>query len=246
VDYKGGGCTAPDAVTRNDLMAYVDGDVSSEVAGHIQSCSACRAEAHTLARSQQTLRAALDRFECPAPHTLGEYALSVLAPPEQRLVAAHIADCPRCSEEIQTLRSFLSAEPVQSPGVVERLRQVLATLVTPVGVSAFAGLRGRDDALTEARIYRADALTFALVVQPDDPQDGIQRWALDGLITREDAGATRVAETRLVAANGTVRAARADELGNLVYEALPSGTYRLELDLPEQTVVIEELWIGGE
>lgn len=94
-------------------------------------------------------------------------------------------------------------------------------------------------------MYRAGNVTFSLVIQADDPRDGMERWTLDGLITPEEDGAVLGSETRLIARDGRVLTSRVDGLGNLLYESLPPDTYRLELDLPEHTVVIEDLRIGG-
>ncbi len=240
------GCLEPGAVTYDDLMAYVDGDAPVRVIDHVRRCAACLADARARAREQQQLRTVLNRFDCPSAHTLGEYALSVLAPHEQRLVAAHAVDCPRCSDELQQLRSFLSVEPEPAPTVVERLRRVIATLVmAPRGAPAFAELRGSQNAaVAETLTYRAGDVTISFDVDADGLRDGTARWAVNGLITQSSGVAPPRGEIRLISLAGDVYASHADVLGNFLYESVHPGTYRLEVDLPDRMVVIEELRIG--
>ena len=239
------GCREPGAVTKDDLMAFADGDAPANVIEHVRSCRACVVQARSLARDQRQLRIVLNRFECPSSHTLGEYALRVLAPHEQRLVGAHAVDCPRCSEELQTLRSFLTVEPEPTPTVAERLRRVIATLVMPQrGIPVFAELRGSETAAMPLT-YRAGDVTVSLSVDIDDPQAGSERWVVSGLITREGGVAPSSERIHLISSSGEARETGADTLGNFLYEAVQPGSYRLEVALTNQLVVIEELRIGG-
>ncbi len=238
------GCIEPGAVTRDDLMAHADGGVHPRTADHIRRCAACAAEVQALAAAQRELRRALHRFECPTPQLLGDYALALLAPHEQRLVAAHVMDCPRCGEELQTLRSFLSVEPDPSPSMLGQLKRVIATLVTPPRAAAvFAELRG-SQGLAAPLIYRSEDVTLTVSVQPDVTEGGIRRWALHGLVVQERSSLLAT-ETRLVAEDGTAHESRVDDLGNFVYEGLAQGVYQLEVALPERVVVAEHVPIGG-
>jgi hypothetical protein len=239
------GCLRPGVVLRSDLMAYADGDAPPHAAEHIRRCPACAEESRALATAERQLRRALNRFECPAPQLLGEYALALLAPAELQRLAAHIADCPRCAEELQTLRSFLTVEPEPSPSALDRLRRVIATLVTPArGAAVFAELRGTESAVAPL-IYRTEDMTITLSVQPDELLGGIRHWALHGLMVR-DSGPLLAAQTRLIAPDGTLHEADLDDLGNFFYEGLPAGTYQLEVALSEHVVVVQELRIGGD
>jgi hypothetical protein len=196
-------------------------------------------------RLEQQLRRALYRFDCPAPQLLGEYALALLDPSEHRRVAAHVMDCPRCAEELQTLRTFLTVEPEPSPSVLDRLRRVIATLVTPPrGEAVFAELRGTVSAVAPL-IFRAEDVTITVSTQPDELLGGIRHWALHGLMVR-DSGPLLAARTRLIAQDGAVHAADLDDLGNFFYEGLTPGTYQLEVALSEHVVVVQDLRIGGD
>ena len=238
------GCIEPGVVTRDDLMAYADGEARPDAAEHVRRCAACAAEARALASAQHQLRLALNRFECPAPQVLGEYVLTLLAPEEHRLVASHVVDCPRCVDELQGLRTFLSVEPERSPSVLERLKRVVATLVTPPrGAAVFAELRGTESAVVPL-IYRSEDVTITVSVQPDEMRDGVRHWTLDGLMVH-DGGRHLEAQTRLVAEDNVAHEAALDDLGNFFFEGLPPGTYRLEVIFSKQVVVVQDLRIGG-
>ncbi len=232
-------CMRPGAVTREEILAYVDGDAPEHVAEHVRRCPACRAEAGRLAELQGRLRQALYRFDCPDPHALGEYALEILDPRQRAQVAAHVIACPHCTAELQTLRTFLAIEPEPPAGLVERLRRVVATLVAPPTAPAYAGLRG--SAAPGAQTYRGGDVTITL-----STARGTRRLLLAGLVTRDRGGPETVAGGEATLASGDVsRRERIDDLGNFTFDAVAPGRYRLEVRLADQVLVIEELQVGG-
>src|ERR1700704_827699 len=77
-----------------------------------------------LEATQQRLRGILYRFDCPAPLTLGEYVLDLLAMPARTELARHVLECELCDEELRAARTFLAADlVVQTPGVWRELRR---------------------------------------------------------------------------------------------------------------------------
>jgi hypothetical protein len=162
-------------------------------------------------------------------------------------------ECPRCAEELQTLRSFLSVEPEPQPGPLERLKRVVATLISPPGTApamAYAGLRGTT--ASAAQTYQADGLTITLSASPKTRRGPA---LLSGLILRDgdkpdaapevDRGAIAGGEVVLIDADGAARTEPLDALGNFSFEIAKTGTYRLEVRLPEQIVIVEEVQVGG-
>src|SRR5262245_5458377 len=139
-------CVQPGAVTPEELIAYVDGEAPARVAEHVRRCRRCRAEVEQYAVVERRLGAALHRFDCPSPQRLGEMELGLLMPEERLAVAQHVADCARCTDELRTLRQFMAFEPAAEPGLVERLRRLVAILVEPPPALALGALRGADDA----------------------------------------------------------------------------------------------------
>ena len=55
-----------------ELLAFTDGEASPQVEGHVEGCTACATEVEAFASIQAALRETLYRFDCPAPHALGE------------------------------------------------------------------------------------------------------------------------------------------------------------------------------
>src|SRR5581483_857715 len=127
-------------------------------------CAACAAEATRYAETQARLRRTLGRFDCPSPHEIGEYELGMLGEAERVRIAGHLRDCPRCADELRTLRGFLATEITLPVGPVERLRRLVATLVAPAPQPALGGLRGSGAEAIST--YRAGAITVTLTLEP--------------------------------------------------------------------------------
>jgi hypothetical protein len=242
-------CVMPGAVTAEDIVAYVDGEAPVRVVDHLRSCPACQAEASRAAQTQHRLRQVLYRFDCPSPQQLGDYALTVLEPDARRQVASHVIECPRCAEELQTLRMFLNVEPEPQPGPLERLRRVVATLVSPPATApamAYAGLRGTS--VSAVQTYQAGGLTVTLGASPKTRRgpailSGLILW--DGGGPEVDREAMAGGEVVLIDAAGASRTEPLDALGNFSFEIARTGTYRLEVRLPDQIVIVEEVQVGG-
>ena len=126
-------CLTPGAVSADDLMAFLDQNASQLLVDHVRSCAHCRAEARSLERTQASFRAVLHRFDCPSPQDLGEYALGLIALDQRQPVAAHVVGCPRCQEELATLRGFLAAERAPAPrparDPITRIAELLLSLI---------------------------------------------------------------------------------------------------------------------
>ena len=183
---------------------------------------------------ERELRRALYRFDCPDAHTLGEYQLDLLDPGERIRIAAHVTDCDECRIELQTLRSFL-ATPIMAPEtVVERTRRVVARLFTPRAGLAYGALRGPADA--SARVYEAGDVT--VTVGP-----GQSTGSLVGLVVpgAQSPGALEGRDVRLLPRQGASLTVTLDDLGNFEFGDVPAGDYILEIDLPDGSIVIEEL-----
>ncbi len=116
----------------------------------------------------------LYRIECPPSQTLGEYHLGMLPPEEAAGVGQHLAHCPHCRGEVETLAEFLAAEETTAvkPTWLKRVRTILAELVPPTGIGfpaepALSGVRGALD--DETQLYQAEEWQVALELQVDDP-----------------------------------------------------------------------------
>jgi hypothetical protein len=233
-------CLQPGSITPEELVAYVDGEAPARVAEHVRRCRRCRSEVERYASIGRQLGAALRRFDCPSSHRLGEMELGLLPPEERLVVAQHVADCPRCTDELRTLRGFLVVDPPAEPGLVERLRRVVAGLVEPAPGLALGALRGASD-LT-SRTYRSDGTTITVSVEPG-PRPG--RATLLGLVAREAPSEPLAGlAVELVAADGALAQAQGDDLGSFSFEDVSPGLYRLELRLDDQVLIAEDLIVA--
>ncbi len=176
------------------------------------------------------LRQSLYRFDCPAPHTLGEYELDVLDPVERTRIAAHVVECDECRAELATLRAFLASPTPVSLPVMERVRRVVANLFVPGPGLAYGGVRGASE--TESRIYEAGEVTVSIAPGPSS-------GSLIGLVVAPES--LEGHEVRLLPRQGAPSRTTVDELGNFMVEGLAPGLYALDIQLGDGVLVIEEL-----
>jgi hypothetical protein len=169
----------------------------------------------------------LYRFDCPDPHTLGEYQLEVLDPEQRVEVARHASTCEECTAELSTLRAFLASDPAPSQTLADRVRRVVATLLAPSPTLGLAGMRGAAD--VESRQFRAEGVSITIA-------PGGEPGAIVGLVT----GAVDLKDRPVRVANVT---GLVDDLGNFELAGLTPGAYALELELPDRVVVVENLQI---
>ncbi len=232
-------CIRPGAVTDDDLVAYAYAEAAPAVSRHVESCPACAAAAAEYAHLQARLGRLLYRCDCPAPHTLADYHLQLLAPEERRQVAAHIRDCPACADDVQTLRRFLADQPAMPPpGPFGEIKRIVATLLTPAPGLVSVDVRGAGEAVT--RTYRAADLTITIRLGAGTRR-GYRR--LSGVIWREGSGAETLAGQmlQLIGHDGTERTTEIEDLGDFAFDSVEPGTYRLEVALPDGIVVVEDL-----
>jgi anti-sigma factor RsiW len=226
-------------VPPEDLIAYIDGEASPEIAERIAADPQQLVEARGYARVQEVLQQRLHRFDCPSSQTLGEYELGMLVPAERTRVARHVVECPQCTAELVTLRAFMSVDDAPPLGAVERVRRLVATFV-PAPRGAVAGLRGAAD--ESARTYHAGDLTITLDV------GAVRRGraSLIGLIWREDGAVMPPGSVvTMTGTTGIVASAEVDDLGNFAFDDVEAGTWQVELALGDEIVVIDGLHIGA-
>lgn len=58
------GCIAPAEIKEGDLVAYLEGNASSQVASHVAACSACAAEIQALRLTDSILQRVLSQSDC--------------------------------------------------------------------------------------------------------------------------------------------------------------------------------------
>lgn len=234
-------CISPGAVTSDDLIAHLDDNATELVDAHLQACASCRAEARSLAETQRSFRTVLRRFDCPCPQQIGEYELGLVDPEQRQQLAAHVVDCPRCTEELATMRAFLADRRDLEPRSSRSPFVVIAELLAPRTQLAMAGFRGSED--DQDLAYRAGEVTITV-----GPGLGsrVGRWSVVGLILSEsgELEADDAAEIQLTQADDTVATTNVDDLGNFVFDDVRAGRYGLRLLLADRTIVVENVRIG--
>src|SRR5437764_199589 len=201
------------------------------------SCCEASRRGHRMARSRSRPPPAF-----PAVQRLGHYELDILAPEERTAVAGHVVECPRCTDELRTLRDFLALEIAAPPiGPLERARRLIAALVVPAPGAAHARLRGAADTATQT--YRAGDVTISVHTGPGARRG---RGSIEGLAWRESGDTEGLAGTSVtcIAEGGEARTTEINDLGNFTFDDVASGTARLEVLLGDHIVVIEGVRIG--
>lgn len=230
------GCLHPGEIAAEDLVAYARGEAEPAVVAHVEQCAACSNRADSYTRLDHVLAAGLFRLHCPETLVLGEYALGILAPDREREIAEHLVDCLHCRAERQRFRSFL-AEPDEIPlpgGILNALRRLVARPIVQPSTLAL-GLRGT--AGEESTTYEADGLHVTLSVQRAARAG---KAVLVGLVEVAASGSCG-GRAILFSGDRELEAQAVDDLGNFVFSDVPSGSYRVEVTVPDAVVVLDAI-----
>jgi hypothetical protein len=128
------------------------------------------------------------------------------------------------------LRTYLATDVSAPDTLLDQVRRVIATLLAPAPGRALAGVRGAE---TQMRQYRVDNASLSI---GQGPEPG----TLVGLLLADDAG-DLTGDVRLLSATGEPRVANLDELGNFEFDGIAPGMYALEIHLPDEVIVVQEL-----
>jgi hypothetical protein len=176
---------------------------------------------------ERALSGALYRVDCPPPHALGEYELDLLETQQRIEVARHLTECDACRAELLEARTFLGAEIEVSEPLVGWGRRIVAALLAPRAGPAYA-LRGAAQAGN--LVYAVEGITLSL---------SVGRGTLSGLVVAEGYSSEQLQGRVVRLVNGP--ATSLDDLSGFDFTEVPSGVYTLEMDLPDNTVVVEAL-----
>jgi hypothetical protein len=193
---------------------------------------------------------------------LNLYCAGMLSGDEEIGITFHIAECPLCAHEIVTIRQVLadfepfptSARTISSRRILERIS---ATFVPwkPQLVT-----RGALSDAPWPRQYRAGEINISLhlshgsggeiillgLFTSDNPDEAIEER--EGVPVYLYSASTFVAAQNgheEAKASNPVMTAQIDDLGNVVFKAVPVGEYVMVVRLPEHEVVIEDLTIAS-
>ncbi len=259
-------CSEPGTINDEELLAYLAGDiVRPTVQQHLAQCQSCAAKLADFRRVERSLTRKLYRRDCPPNQELGEYQLGLLSAERAMAVKMHLRSCMLCSVEIATLSQFLANDPMlvervfvhpslsnnHVPHAVKplrshlrdvssgQIRRIIATFLPPQPRFAYQ----RDIASTEAWPRSYSAEDFNISIQLDRGTSRRDSLQLIGLVTRKGSSLESLQGIPVVLSSqaNAVYKQNIDELGNFVFSSIAPASYTLELQLPDSTIVIEQL-----
>lgn len=234
------------------LRFALDGEpLGAEARLHLEQCEDCQQRLATFRQVNDSLTAQLYRSQCPSGTQLSFYCADLLPPDDTMHIAAHILECPLCGAEVAETRRFMAeVEPLPVVAFSPRatLRRVVASLVRQQ-----AQLVVRSGPLSEPhwpRQYRAEDIDLSLHLSRASNGAYLLLGILTSVNNVESVDAFEGAPADLYATSEEsdkvqtpIRSATVDDLGNLVFNAVPTGQYTLMIHLSDREVVIEDVTI---
>ncbi len=222
------------------LLAYLDGEVESEIARQIEGSSADLRRARELANLQNKLAARLYRVDCPDSIELGEYHMGLLDRSRSRVVQQHVRECLHCARELDQISQFLAVEqPEPAGGPLEHVRVLVGRLIShldeatrPPSLAPALAVRGGDK---EALVFEAGEVQITLDLRESEKAG---QKSLLGLVTGLAAQGFSV---ELLSNGKQVASGEVDELGNFVLPGFPPGEYLLLIRGPDLEIHLPNL-----
>jgi hypothetical protein len=263
-------CSEPGTIRDEELLAYLAGEiVRPGVQQHLARCQGCSAKLADYRRVERSLTRKLYRWDCPPNQTLGEYQLGLLNNERATAIKLHVSSCVLCAVEIATLSQFLANDPllvervsVQTSSLSNHhvaqaakpatgrlrdvsgahIRRVIATYLPPQPRLAYQ----REVASTEIWPRSYSAEDFNISIQLDRGASRRDSLQLIGFVTRKGSSLESLQGIPVVLSSQTnaMYKQNIDELGNFVFSSISPATYMLEIQLPDSTIVIEQLPIA--
>ena len=245
-------CVDPAALEEGRLQAYAADPTMTdyEVEQHLARCPACQAEVVAMRAMSARLSQELNRYDCLSTEVIIGLAAGILPRAERLAAEAHVRNCTRCAEEVAlTAEALIQPEPLldwAAPTLIDHIaagaRRIVAALVAahaPDAPELALGVRLRGSATSDApQIYRAEALTLALRVVPEDDQ-----VLLEGLLSSAADPLPEAAPVRLYAVAAPDRPLAEDAADGPLFSLgpVPPGHYTLEVELPTAIIAVEDL-----
>jgi hypothetical protein len=213
-----------------------------------------------------SLTSKLYRWDCPPNQVLGEYQLGLLSNEIAAAVTLHLGACVLCTMELTMLEQFLANDPYliervpvqtsslnnhHTPRALKpladrlrersgaRVRRIVATMLPQQPRFSFV----RDVAGAEVWPRRYTAEDFSISIQIEQGASRRDSLKLIGFVTRKGTTLKTLQGIPVVLSSQTheVYTQNIDDLGNFVFSSIAPETYTLELQLPDSTIVIEQL-----
>ncbi len=265
-------CTNSLAPDDEELLRYsLDEDpLSEEAQAHLARCQLCQQRLASYQQTHKLLLSHLYRRRCPDGTQLSLYCAGLLPMNEQVRIATHLLACPLCSAEAAETRRFLAEVPaLPTPSATmhslpQALRRIFATPITPPAPNIIR----RDQAPTLPpppwpRHYQAESINlslhlsrdskkeFVLLAMMTDSNPTVSLDAYEGIgaelymVENSNEEQSASERQRLSSTKASVPRTHVDDLGNIVFRAVPPGNYTLVVHLPGHDLVIEDIAIAS-
>lgn len=227
-------------IEEGDLLAYLDGVASLDVASHIRQCPTCQEEVKGLRAINTTFKQALSRINCPESQTLLLYETKLLPKRERQQIRKHVADCAFCEKEVAQLAKISFSKPL-SPleRMIEAGKQIIGAFRLPTASQpAFARLGNED----EPMVYQAG--DYQIMLSATSPLVATNIRQIEGqIINLEDQLIPSTGRVSLRYQTQHVANDNIDEFGYFVLEDLKPGEYTLHIDLLSTIIPIDKFVI---
>ena len=250
-------CLHPLALDDEELLRFaLDGEeVSEEASKHLGQCTTCQQRLTRYKKAHSFLVSHLYRSQCPSGTELSLYCAGLLPEDQRVTIANHILDCPLCTAEAEDTRQFLAetggdllpSHPLPLHALNGSVLLIFATLIKQ---QAQLVVRGDTDPSAWPRQYRADSIdlslhlsrassgAFMLLGILTDPRESIE--AFEGMLAELYPAAGGKNDGR---AEKPLLSVQVDDLGNIVFNAVPVGEYVMIVHLPGREMIVEGLTI---
>lgn len=261
-------CTNSLAPDDEELLRYSldDDPLSEEAKMHLAQCQICQQRLASYQQTHSFLLSHLYRRQCPDGTQLSLYCAGLLPMDEQISIATHLLSCPPCTAEAAETRRFLAevpAMPAPVHSLPQTIRRIFAMLIPPVVPNVVR----RDHVPTLPppawpRQYQAESINLSLHLSRDSKKE----FVLLAMMTSSDptvsldayegvdaelysvessSGEQSASERQQRPAKVSVPRTYVDDLGNIVFRAVPPGNYTLVVHLPGHDLVIEDVPIAS-
>lgn len=221
---------------------------------HLEQCPVCQQRLAEYTRLNDALVERFYRGFCPNGVQLSLYCEDLLAAEERTSIANHVLQCPFCTAEIAYTRRFMQNAPAVietgfSPGSV--IRRVIGVL-TRQQAQVVKQLRNEGKSPENAwpRQYHADGIDLSLHLSRVSSGEQMLLGILTSVNSAESLDVFEGAEAELYMGSyldkieqqtllQPIQQTQMDDLGNLVFKAVPAGDYTLVIHLPGRDVIIE-------
>jgi len=234
-------CIAPNEIAPDDLLAYIDGDVSARVSQHISNCPFCSQEVADLKAMQTLFDQILFRESCPELDLLLAYQARLISKAEQRGIKQHLQTCPHCQAEMAQLEAVTFSIPTAvRASALEQLkekgRQIIHAVLMPPPPQPAMALRGNQE---QSLFYEADGYRIIIAKKPPIVA-AAKVWQIEGQINRQDDPLAQLEGVATLQQNNEpAYQDNLDEFGYFVMENVSPGSYDLQIDLISAQIIIE-------